>query len=127
MKQKMFTRAARGIAAILLLMAAGMKFIGDPAAIEIFVRLDMEPAGRFVVAFVEVLAALLLVSPFAALGSLLAVAIMLGASIAHATQLGIVVNDDGGMLFGMLLLVLACSSYVLVSLRKKIPLVGDTL
>lgn len=127
MKQKMFTRAARGIAAILLLMAAGMKFIGDPAAIEIFVRLDMEPAGRFVVAFVEVLAALLLVSPFAALGSLLAVAIMLGASIAHATQLGVVVNDDGGMLFGMLLLVLACSSYVLVSLRKKIPLVGDTL
>lgn len=127
MKHLIFTRAARGIAAMVLLMAAIMKLIGDPGAVEIFIRLDMEPAGRFVVAFVELLAAMLLISHYAALGSLLAVSIMLGAIIAHITQLGIVVNDDGGLLFGMLFIVLLCASFVLVSRRREIPLIGDTL
>jgi len=53
--------------------------------------------------------------------------VMCGAIIAHVTRLGLVVNDDGGMLVGMLVVVLLCASYVLISRRKEIPLVGDTL
>ncbi len=37
-----------------------------------------------------------------------------------------VVNNDGGMLVGMLVVVLLCAAFVLVSRRNEIPLVGDT-
>lgn len=126
MKHPMLTRVAQGIAAMLMLMAAGMKFMGDPGSVEIFVRLGMEPTGRYLIAVVELTAALLLVSPFAALGSLMALAVMCGAIIAHVTQLGLVVNNDGGMSVGMLVVVLLCAGYVLVSRRKEIPFVGYT-
>ena len=121
------TRIAQGIAAMLLLLAAIMKFIGDPGSVEVFVSLDMEPAGRYVIAVIEMVAGLLLLSPFAALGSVMVVAVMCGAIIAHVTQLGLVVNNDGGRLVGMLVVVLLCAGYVLVSRRKEIPFVGDTL
>jgi len=127
MTHSMISRAAQGIAAMLLLVAATMKLIGDPGSIEIFVRLGMEPAGRYMVAVIELIAALFLLSPFAALGSVITVAVMCGAIIAHLTQLGLVVNDDGGMLVAMLVVVLLCAGYVLVSRRKEIPFVGDTL
>ncbi len=121
------TRTAQGVAAILLLMASVMKFIGDPASVEVFASLEMEPTGRYVIATIELVAALLLLSPFAALGSLLVVGVMLGAIIAHVTQIGLVVNDDGGRLVGILVVVLLCAGYVLISRRKELPLVGDTL
>ena len=75
------TRAAQGVAAMLLLMVSVMKFIGDPGSIEIFVSLEMEPTGRYVIAVIEMVAALLLLTPFAALGSVMAVAVMCGAII----------------------------------------------
>lgn len=121
------THAAQGTAAMILLMASVMKFMGDPGSIEIFARLEMEPTGRYMIAVIESVGALLLLSPFAALGSVMVVAVMCGAIIAHVTQLGLVVNDDSGMLVGMLVVVLLCAGYVLVSRRKEIPLVGDTL
>ena len=40
--------------------------------------------------------------------------------------LGLVVQNDGGRLVGMLVVVLLCAGYVLVSRRKELPLVGDT-
>ncbi len=121
------THAAQGVAAMLLLMAAVMKFIGDPGSVAVFVSLDMEPGGRYVIAVVELVAALLMLSPFAALGSVIAACVMCGAIIAHTTQLGLVVNDDGGRLVGMLVVVLLRTGYVLVSRRKEIPVVGGTL
>lgn len=121
------TRAAQGIAAMLLLMAAGMKFMGDPGSVEIFTRLGMDPGGRYLIAVIELIAAMLLLSSFAALGSVVATAVMCGAIIAHVTKLGLVVNNDGGRLIGMLVVVLVCVSYVLVSRRKEIPIVGETL
>ncbi len=121
------TYLAQGVAALLLLTAATMKFVGDPGSVDLFERLGMEPVGRYGIAITELVAALLLLSPFAALGSVIAVAVMCGAIIAHVTQLGLVVNDDGGRLVAMLVVVLVCSVYVLISRRKQIPFVGDTL
>ncbi len=120
------TRIAQGVVALLLFFAATQKFIGEPGTVEVFVGLDMEPTGRYVIAVIELMAALLILSPFAALGSVIAVSVMCGALIAHVTHLGLVVNNDGGMLVCMLVVVLLCAAYVLVSRRKEIPLVGDT-
>lgn len=127
MKHPRLTYAAQGIAAMLLLLAASMKFVGSPSSVAVFVSLDMEPSGRYLIAVIEMTAALLLLSPFAALGSVIAVGVMCGAIIAHVTQLGLVVNDDDGMLVGLLVVVLVCASHVLVSRRKEIPVLGDTL
>jgi len=121
------TYAAQGIAAMLLLVAAGMKFTGQPGSAAIFASLDMEPTGRYLIAVIELAAALMLLSPYAALGSVVAVGVMCGAIIAHVTRLGLVVGDDGGVLVGMLVVVLLCASYVLFSRRREIPLVGNTL
>lgn len=127
MKHPKLTLAAQGIAATLLLATSVMKFMSDPGSVEIFVVLEMEPTGRYLIAVVELVAALLLLSPFAAVGSVFAVSVMCGAIIAHVTQLGLVVNDDGGMLVGLLTMVLVTSCYVLISRRREIPLVGSTL
>ncbi|MBZ0115209.1 MAG: DoxX family protein [Thermoanaerobaculia bacterium] len=127
MRHPKLTRTAQGVAAMFLLIASVQKFIGDPGSIEIFSSLEMEPTGRYLIAVIELVAALLLLSPLAALGSLLVVGVMCGAIIAHVTQLGLVVNDDGGGLVGMLVVVLLCAGYVLISRRKELPLVGDTL
>ncbi|MFV2074229.1 MAG: DoxX family protein [Thermoanaerobaculales bacterium] len=126
MRHPNLTRAAQGIAALLLLVAATTKFIGDPGSVEVFARLGMEPAGRYAIAVIELVAALLLLSPFAALGSVVAVSVMLGAIIAHCTQLGLVVDNDGGHMVGTLVVVLLCAGFVLVSRRKEIPFVGET-
>ena len=121
------TRAAQGVAAILLLIASIMKFIGDPGSIAVFASLEMEPTGRYAVAVIEFVAALLLLSPLAASGAVIAVAVMCGAILAHISELGLIVNGDGGRLVGMLVVVLLCSAYVVFSRRKELPLVGDTL
>jgi len=82
---------------------------------------------RYVIAVIELVAALLLLSPFAAGGAVLVVGVMCGAIIAHLTQLGLVVNGDGGMSVGMLVMTLLSSSFVLSSRRKDIPFVGEAL
>ncbi len=127
MKHPKLTWAAQGVAASLLLMASTMKFMGAPGSVEVFVTLGMEPAGRYLIAIIELVAGLLLLSPLAAVGSVIVVAVMCGAIIAHVTQLGLEVNNDGGMAVGMLVAVLLCSGYVLASRRKEIPIVGETL
>lgn len=127
MKTQPLTYLAQGLAAVILAMASATKFLGAPDAVLMFEKLGMEPTGRFVIAVVEMTAALLLLSPFAALGAALAVAVMSGAIIAHATRIGIVVNGDGGQLFGMLVAVLISSAYVLVRRRRELPLIGKTL
>ena len=127
MNRKLIVRVAQGVAAMILMAAGVMKFMRAPGSVVVFELLDMEPAGRYLVAVIEIAAAMLLLSPFAALGSLIAVAVMCGAIIAHATQLGFVVNDDGGRLVGMLVMALMSSGFVLVTRRKELPLLGKNL
>jgi len=59
------------------------------------------------------------------LGALLSVGLMTGAIGAHFTKLGIVVRDDGGLLFGLATTVFVCSAAVLVLRRREIPGLGD--
>jgi len=79
----------RLIAAGILLPVAVQKLVGAGPSGLIFEALGMEPHGRIIIGLVELTAALLLLSPQAATGALLAIGVMLGAIIAHLTVLGV--------------------------------------
>ena len=127
MKIAIPTRVAQIVSAVILIIAAVMKFKGDPGAVEIFTTLEMEPTGRYLAGIFEMFAGLLLLSTHAALGSILAIGMMTGALIAHATRLGMVVNDDGGALVFQLAIVLVSSLFVAYSRRREIPVIGKSL
>jgi len=52
---------------------------------------------------------------------------MAGAIFSHLTILGIVVMDDGGLLFGLALAVAVCSVLLLFLQRRRLPLIGAYL
>jgi uncharacterized iron-regulated membrane protein len=60
-------------------------------------------------------------------GALLSVGVMSGAIFFHLTKLGIVVNDDGGTLFALAIVVWICSAVVLWWYRKTLPIIGGKL
>ena len=59
--------------------------------------------------------------------ALLAAGIGAGAVASHLAVLGIEVKGDGGLLFGLALVVLACALAVLAIHRRSIPVVGALL
>lgn len=72
----------------------------------------------------ELIALLLLASATAPLGAILTMTIMGGAIASHLSLLGIEVNGDGVLLFGLALTVFGCAAIVLAIRRAQIPLVG---
>lgn len=111
------------VIAVILVQTLFFKFTGAPESVWIFSRLGMEPWGRIGTGVLELIAAILILTPrTATLGALLAAGLMLGALASHLTKLGIVVQNDGGLLFGLAVTVLACSIAVLVLRRKELPI-----
>lgn len=106
------------IAAIIMGQTLFFKFTGAPEPVYIFTTLGAEPFGRWFAGVSELVAVILLLIPSTAgLGALFSIGVMSGAILAHLTKLGIVVLDDGGLLFGMGVLVwVACA--VVVWLRR---------
>ena len=102
--------AVRLVAAIILLQTLFFKFSGSEESVYIFTQVGMEPWGRIGVGVMELIAAILLLIPSTVwIGSVLAAGLMAGAIGMHLTLLGIVVKDDGGLLFLYALIVLVCS------------------
>ncbi|MGV3666537.1 MAG: DoxX family protein, partial [Leptospira bouyouniensis] len=90
------------------------KFTGSEESRYIFTILAMEPWGRIGLAILETICILLIIIPkYVWLGALLAFNLMLGAILSHFVFLGIVVQDDGGLLFGLPVLVFFLSIYLL--------------
>lgn len=122
------TWAARLVAALILGQTLLFKFSGAPESIHIFETLGAEPWGRFVSGIMEGVAVLLLLAPVGrrglVLGSLLVVGLMGGAVMSHLTLLGIEVQGDGGLLFAMALLTLACGAYLSWTFRRALPIPG---
>jgi len=118
--------ALRLVVAAILLPVGYSKLAGTPMDIMLFERLGMEPKGRIIIGLLEIIAALLMLSPQAASGALIAVGIMFGAIIAHSTVLGVDVGD-GGRHVAMLALVLVSSAVVLFVRRHDLPIIGKTL
>ena len=118
----------RIVIAIILLQTLFFKFTGAEESKYIFTTLmgEHEAIGRIGSGVVELIATILLFIPSTTwLGALLAVGTMSGAIFSHLTKLGIVVKDDGGLLFGLAITVFVLSLTVLFINRKEIPVVGQ--
>ena len=118
----------RIVVAIILLQTLFFKFTGAEESKYIFSTLmgaENEWIGRIGSGVVELIATILIINPPTAwLGALLALGTISGAIFSHLTKLGIVVKDDGGLLFILAIVVFVCSAVVLIIHRKAIPLVG---
>ncbi|NNG16086.1 MAG: DoxX family protein [Gemmatimonadales bacterium] len=114
---------AQIIAAVILGQTLFFKFAGAPESIYIFEQLGVEPWGRYATGMFEVVAVVLLLTPRAAgLGALMAIGLMLGALGSHVTTLGVEVQGDGGLLFGLAITTLVAASTVAYLRRRQIPI-----
>lgn len=120
--------ALRITAAIILLQTLFFKFTAAPESVYIFTKVGAEPWGRIGSGVVELIAAILILTPrFTWLGSLLAIGVMAGAILSHLTVLGIEVQGDKGLLFALALIVFVCSTVNLLLHRSEIPVIGRRL
>jgi putative oxidoreductase len=118
----------RLIAAAILLQTLFFKFTGAPESIYIFTKVGAEPWGRIGSGVVELIASVLLLYPRTTwLGAVIALGVMAGAIFSHLTVLGIDVQGDGGLLFGLAVTVFVCASALLFLERKHLPIVGGRL
>ena len=117
--------------ALILLQTLFFKFTGAEESKYIFSTLmgaQNEWIGRIGSGIVELIAAILLLIPSTVwLGALLALGVSAGAIFSHLTQLGFVVKDDGGLLFGLACTVFVASLITLYIHRLQIPLIGARL
>jgi uncharacterized membrane protein YphA (DoxX/SURF4 family) len=112
-------------AAVILLQTLYFKFTGAPESIYIFTKVGMEPWGRYGSGVAELIASILLLTPrFAWAGAILAIGVLAGAIAFHLTVLGIVVQNDGGLLFGLAVAVEICCIIILILHRRQIPIVS---
>lgn len=115
----------RIVAAVVLLQTLFFKFSGAPESVYIFQKVGLEPWGRYGSGGAELIAAVLLLTPrFCWAGALLAMGVMAGAIASHLTVLGVVVQDDGGLLFGLAMLVFACSICIAFWHRSQVPVLS---
>ena len=116
---------AQVVVAVILGQTLFFKFTGAPESIYIFETLGMEPWGRIGSGLAELVATVLLLVPStAALGAVVALGVIVGALAAHLGPLGIEVQGDGGLLFGLACTVLIGSTLVLWLRRRQLPWIG---
>jgi hypothetical protein len=119
----------RIVIAVILLQTLFFKFSGAEESKYIFSTLmgaENEWIGRIGSGVVELIAVVLILYPTTTwLGAFLALGTMAGAIMSHLTQLGVVVKDDGGLLFALAIVVFVASAALLLLNRKEIPLVGQ--
>ncbi|GAB3711010.1 DoxX family protein [Spirosoma flavus] len=109
---------ARLAAAIIMLQTLYFKFTGQPESIYIFSKMGIEPWGRYGSGVAELIASILiLIRSTSWIGAGLGLGVMLGAIVSHLTVLGIEVQDDGGYLFVLALVVAISCLTILVITR----------
>ena len=112
----------RIVAAVILLQTLYFKFTGAEESVYIFTKVGLEPWGRYASGVAELFAAVLLLFPRTVwLGAVIAAGVMLGAIGSHLTKLGIVVKDDGGLLFTLAIIVFAAALVTLFIHRRQLP------
>ena len=119
----------RIVVAIILFQTLFFKFTGAEESKYIFSTLmgpELEAYGRIGSGVVELIAVVLLLIPGTAwFGALLALGTITGAIMSHLTMLGIVVKDDGGLLFTLAVTVFVLSAVTLLIHRRDIPVLGS--
>jgi len=117
--------ACRIVAAIILLQTLFFKFTAAPESVYIFTKVGAEPWGRIGSGVIELIAAVLLLTPrYVWAGAILALGVMAGAIVSHLTLLGIEVQGDKGLLFALAVAVFATSAVTLYLHRTQVPFIG---
>jgi hypothetical protein len=112
----------RVIAAVIMIETLFFKFTGAPESVYIFSRMNLEPWWRYGQGIWELLASLLLLTPrYAWAGAILTLGAMGAAILSHLTVLGIAIQGDRGLLFGMALVTFACGLVTTYLHRHSIP------
>ena len=122
---KYFSWTLRIGVAALFLQTLFFKFTGAPESVYIFETLGAEPWGRIGSGIAELIAAILLLVPATKIyGALLSLGVITGAIGSHLTKLGIEVQGDGGLLFGLAVVIFVASLALVVLHRDELPIVG---
>lgn len=121
--KKYFTLFLRIIVAVVLIQTLRFKFTAHPDSVYIFTKVGLEPNGRIIIGVVELISAIMLLIPKTVwAGALLTLGVIGGAIFMHLTQLGIEINNDGGLLFITALITFMLSTVILYQFRKDIPI-----
>jgi putative oxidoreductase len=114
--------------AAILFQTLFFKFTWAEESKFIFSTLGLEPWGRIGSGIAELIAVILVLVPRTITkGALLSLGVISGAILSHLTKLGIVVQNDGGLLFALALVVFISSAVVLLLRRHEIPFVSHWL
>lgn len=115
------------VVAVILFQTLFFKFTGAEESVYIFSTLGVEPWGRLLAGSMELVAVgLILYPPTAIYGALLSLGVISGALASHV-KLGVVVKDDGGLLFVLAAIVFLSSLAVVYLRRSEIPMLGERL
>jgi hypothetical protein len=127
-KIKIISWTCRIIVAVLLFQTLFFKFTGAEESKYIFSTVlnpELEAYGRIGSGVIELIAVILLLNPRTVwMGALLALGTITGAIMSHLAFLGIVVKDDGGLLFALAVIIFVLSSVILLIHRRDLPVVG---
>jgi hypothetical protein len=122
--------AAQVVVALVLAQTLFFKFTYAPETQVIFANRGGRPVAT-AIGIVELVCVILLLVPrTAAIGAALSLLVISGAIVTHLTSLGIQVVDpatgegDGGLLFGMAVVVALSSAVVLVVRWRQLPYLG---
>ena len=106
----------------ILIQTLYFKFSAHPDSIYIFEQTGLGAAGRIGSGIAELIVAIMILYPRTSwLGALGATGLMAGAIFFHLTSLGVEVNNDGGLLFKLAIIIIVGAIYILWKHRKEIP------
>lgn len=121
--KKYFPLFLRIFVAVILIQTLRFKFTGHPDSVYIFTKVGLEPIGRISIGVLELISAILLLIPKTVwVGALLTLGIIGGAILMHLTQLGIEINNDGGLLFITALVTFILAIIILYKYKNDIPI-----
>lgn len=104
----------RLIVAIILAQTLPFKFTGSEESVWIFEQIGWEPWGRYLIACIETASTILLLTNLYIFGAIISLSIISAANFLHFTKLGFIINDDGGLLFMMSIVVIFCSLWIVL-------------
>ena len=122
--KKYFPLVLRFIVAVILIQTLRFKFTAHPDSVYIFKSVGLEPIGRIAIGCLELIAGILLLIPKTVwAGAGLTLGVISGAIFMHLTQIGIEVNNDGGLLFITAVVTFILSAIILFIYKKDIPFI----
>jgi hypothetical protein len=116
------SRVCRVIAASIMIETLFFKFTGAQESVYIFSQMNMEAWWCYGQGIWELIASVLLLTPRSGwAGGILTLGALGAAIVSHLTVLGIEIQGDHGLLFGMALLTFTCGFIVTCIHRHEIP------